>query len=137
MKKELKPPEIQTNNLKENKELLYEKLKDIFSKDISGRYTNYCNNHNKKLINILLNKKDEEKKQTFENLFYLTFLECLNHFTGNNYINELDGFKDLNGAFTKYECEQDYLDLLRYYAENFKEILFKKKSRKRKKNYNI
>ena len=85
----------------------------------------------------MLNEKDEEKKQKFENLFNLTFLECLNHFTGNNYIKELDGFKDLNEAFKKYESEQDYLDLLRYYAENFKEILFKKKSRKRKKNYNV
>ena len=64
-------------------------------------------------------KKDEEKKHTFEDLFNLTFLECLNHFTGKDYIKELDGFKDLNEAFKKYESEQDYLDLLRYYAENF------------------
>ena len=69
LKKELKPPEIQTKNLKENKELLYEKLKDIFSKDISGRYTNYCNNHNKKLINILLNKK--MKKKNIRSKIYL------------------------------------------------------------------
>lgn len=132
LKKEFKSPQNQIKNIKDNQKFINKKLKEILSVDIKGSYSNYPNNHNKKLINILLNEKDEEKKNLFEKLFNLTFLECLNHFAQKNYIKELDGLKTLNETFTKDKNDSDYLKLLQYSAENYEEILSKKKSRKKK-----
>ena len=55
-------------------------LEEIFSDKISGRYTNYPPDHNKKLIQSLLNETDENKKIYFQKIFGLTFIDCLKHF---------------------------------------------------------
>lgn len=129
LKMELKSPESKTKNVKENQELLYKKLKDLFSIDISGKYSNYFNYHNKKIISNLLNEKNEEIRKIFENIFNLTFLECLNHFTGKYYIKELEGLKTLNEVFKIYENEPEYLKMVHFYAYNYEGILFRKKPR--------
>ena len=41
----------------------------------------------------MLSEKDEEKRQKFEKLFGFTFLQCLGHFSGKIYIEELKGLK--------------------------------------------
>ena len=43
--------------------------------------------HNKKVIEKIL----EEKKDEFESLFNITFIDCLDHFIGKKQINELNG----------------------------------------------
>ena len=45
-----------------NKKFLDKNLGEIFSDSISESYTNYNFDHNKKLIERLLNEKDENKK---------------------------------------------------------------------------
>ena len=120
--------------------LFFEKiLKEIFSEDISRRFNNFLPNHNKILIESLINDKDEEKSKYFKSLFNLSFLNCLNAFRGKEYIEELDGF-------TTFESIKDdlikkhgkhYVDLVEYYFNNFKEIINNKKARKSKKNKDI
>ena len=65
-----------------NIKFMNKQLKDIFSENISKRYTRFPLNKNEKLINELINEKDNEKKEYFNNLFSLTFSDCLNHFNG-------------------------------------------------------
>ena len=120
--------------------LYFEKiLKEIFSEDISKRFNNFLPNHNKKLIESLINDKDDEKSKYFKSLFNLSFLNCLNVFVGKEYIEELDGF-------TTFESIKDdlikkhgknYVDLMEYYFNNFKEIINNKKARKSKKRKDI
>lgn len=133
LQKELKSPESYEKNVQENKELLDKQLKDIFSVPISKRYSNYFSNHNQKLISYLLNEEDIKIKIKFEKIFNLTFLECLNHFVGKEYIKELEGIKTFNEIFKKYENEPEYLKMVQEYANDYKDILCRKKSRNRKK----
>ena len=116
-----------------NKDFLNKTLKDIFSENISSRFTIYPFNHNEKLINDLMNNEDEEKRQYFNNLFNLTFTQCLRHFRKTEYIEELQGLKGIDYVKQKYENEPDYLDTLNFYIFNYEEITINKRHRNRKK----
>ena len=118
---------------KENKEFLNKKLKEIFSENISNKYIMYSKDHNKKLIQNLLNENDEEKRIKFNKLFNLTFLECLNHLIGKKYIEELEGFPSLENICKRFNEDQEYLNLLNYYIINFEEIIMRKRTRSSKK----
>jgi hypothetical protein len=126
-----------------NQDFLKKKLGEIFSESISGRYSNLPSIHNKRLIMSLINEKDENKKKYFTDLFNITFLECLRHFRGEIYINELGGLNcfenDKEKIKNKYpEDGNDYVETLQYYLDNFENIVKKKRSRKQnKKNENI
>ena len=78
-----------------NREFLYKSLKDIFSENISTKYTILPLNYNKILIEQLMNEHDKYKRLYFQNLFNLTFIQCLNHFRGKEIINELIGLTKL------------------------------------------
>ena len=45
-----------------NKEFLDIKIVEIFYDDISSKYSRFPTNHNKELINSLINEKDEKRK---------------------------------------------------------------------------
>ena len=47
--------------IKFNQNFLNKKLRDIFSKKISTKYTNFDPNHNKNLIKDLMEEEDEKK----------------------------------------------------------------------------
>ena len=58
--------QIQKMSANHNKLLLDKTIKDIFSDDISKKYTDYPSFHNKDLINRLLNEEDDEKRYRIE-----------------------------------------------------------------------
>ena len=68
-------------------------LEEIFSDNISIRYTNYPQDKNAILIKELLEDKDEEKQHYFKKLFSLTFLYCLKQFVNQKSIEELNGLE--------------------------------------------
>ena len=119
-----------------NEKLFLEKtLGEIFSENISARFSNYPSNHNKLLIESLLKEKDDEKRKYFIKLFNLTFLECLNYFRGGeSYKSELDGFKKFSSIKETLIVKdgKEYVDLLIYYLNNYKKILENKKPRNTK-----
>ena len=122
-----------------NISFLKKQLSEIFSDNISGRFTNYPPNHNKNLISQLLNEKDEEKRIYFRKLFGLNFIDCLKHFRGEKHIDILDGlicFHELrNEILEKYkEDGNEYYETLKYYLNNFEQIIYKKRARKSRKN---
>jgi hypothetical protein len=118
-----------------NKKFLYKKIKDIFSEDISTKYNNYLVNHNKALIQNLLNEPDPNKKITFENLFNLTFLDCLLHIRGEKYYEQLHGLKTFDELCKRFEDDKDYLELFKYYINNFEKVINKKRKRSSSKSY--
>ena len=121
-----------------NKLFLYKRICDIFSEDISKKYTNLPPTHNKIIINKLMNEEDEYKKIYFGQLFNLKFIQCLNHFIGKVYIPLLDGLKYFseikNDIIEKYkEDGEEYSQALEFYLNNFEDITNNKRARKLRK----
>ena len=115
-----------------NQEFLDKKLGDIFSEDISTRFTIFPLNHNRQVIIDLKNETDNNKRIYFNNLFNISFLECLKHFRGEIVINELIGLSGMNNVEETYKEDNEYLETLKYYIMNYEEITNNKKKRNRK-----
>jgi hypothetical protein len=118
-----------------NQIFLTKTLKDILSQNITKRIKFYKEDHNKVLINKLI----EDKKEEFESLFNLTFIDCLEHFIGNKKIKELEGltlFSELKSVILeKYENDgESYYNNLEQFMKDFKNIINNAKPRKRKEN---
>lgn len=64
-------------------------LRDILSHNITKKIKYNSEDHNKNLINELI----DEKGDIFEKIFNITFIECLEHFAGVNTKEELKGLK--------------------------------------------
>ena len=144
----LSQAQIANSSITFNKELLNKTLYDIFSDKISSRYTNYSEDHNKKIIEELINEEDTEKRTYFQNLFNLTFSDCLEYLSGDKHFDQLNGlelfseFKEIKHDYLKkYDDGEEYVKLLKYYLKEFKNIINRKspresskKEQKRKKN---
>ena len=121
-------------NIGFNRALLKKTLLEIFSEDISTKYKNSPRDYNKKLIEKLLNEKDDDKRNYFQNLFNLTFLDCLEHFTNKRVIEELQGLKtfleiknDENELKRLRLDDKEYLETIEYHLNHYEEILNKKR----------
>ena len=130
--------QITNPNIEFNQIFLTKKIGEIFSDDISGKYSRLPLNHNKNLIYKLMNEKDEDKKIYFQKLFNLNFTQCLKHFRGEEHNELLDGlkcFKDMkNEILNQYKEDGDeYYEVLEYYLNNFEDIINNKRPRKSRK----
>ena len=136
----LKQNQIKKSRANYNKAFLNKTLKEIFSENISTKYSRYSPSHNKDLIELLINEKDEVKKATFNKIFNLTFLDCLKHFRGSDLLDELQGMNQLNEYIKKRESDnsdEEYWSVFNYFINNFENIVLEKKARKRKSKNNI
>ena len=93
--------------------------------------------HNKKLIETII----REKKELFEKIFNLTFIECVEHFIGEKEIEELRGlrlFSELkNEIIDKYKTDgESYYENLKLFLKEFENKINKVKSRKKRKKNN-
>ena len=116
-----------------NKLFIKKTLKEILSENISKRIKFYQENHNKEVINNLI----EEKKYIFESLFNLTFIECVDHFIGNKEIKELKGltlFSELKEQIlNKNEKDgESYYKNLEFFLKEFEKKINNAKSKNRK-----
>ena len=107
--------------VEDNKIFLTKTLQEICSEEISKKYTNFPLDHNKNLINRLLNEEDEEKRIYFNKLFNLTFSEVLLHFQGKKIIKELIGLKNYKETIKNFEDDKEYYQNLAYHLTNFEE----------------
>ena len=121
-----------------NKVFLNQTLKEIFSNDISSKYKipHYQASHNKNLISDLLNEKDEEKRKKFNDLFKLTFLDCLKLFRERKNFKELEGLTTLKNVLNNFEKDPEYAQLFDHYVNNFEEEIKRIKEIKKEKNVN-
>ena len=118
-----------------DKVFLEKKLIDIFSQNISSRCCNFDQNHNKGIIEELINDKDEKKKKYFENLFNIKFSDFFKYLKGDIDLKELNGFKFLSliKEELKINYDEEYINYLIDYLKNFEEkILNKPKNKKSK-----
>ena len=125
--------QIQNTNTNFNKELLNTTQGIIFSSKISTRYTNYPHNHNKILINKLLNEENVEKRKIFHDLFSKTFLECIENLIGERKTESLYGLdKYYEKEMMELDEEEKFKELLKKIIKDLKNIFEKKKPRKTK-----
>ena len=118
-----------------NKSLLMKTLIELFSKPTTKKLK-FLREYNEKLIEELLNEKDDDKRNYFQNLFNLTFLDCLEHFTNKRVIEELQGLKtfleiknDENELKRLRLDDKEYLETIEYHLNHYEEILNKKTRR--------
>ena len=119
------------SNVEFNKNFLNKTIGEIFSNEITKRKSTLFPDHNKIIIQGLLNEKDEFKKNYFNTLFNLTFLESLEHFRGTKFVPVLQGMNSLDNEIKNY-IDEDYIALLNRYSKDYAKIIRKKKSRKKR-----
>ena len=120
-----------------NQQLLEKDLGEIFSDKVTGKLTNIPSEHNKDLIQKLINEEDIEKRIYFQKLFSLKLNDCFEHFCGNKVIDELEGMELFNEIseitseyLEKYEDGKEYIHQLGYYLKNYERIIKNKRARK-------
>ena len=129
----IKHSQIQNTNTLFNKELLKTSQGTIFSSDISSRYTNYPIEHNKLLINKLLNEENIEKRKIFHDLFSKTFLECIENLIGKRKNESLKGLdKYYENEMMELDEDENFKEVLKKIINDLKNIFEKKKPRKTK-----
>ena len=104
-------------------------LKDIFSQEISNKCSLHLKDHNKNIIDSLINGKDE--KNDFTKLFSLTFEDCLKYFRGDKNlkeIKELEEFKNFLSVKEQLLIEngEEYVNCLEEKMKNLEELICKK-----------
>ena len=122
------------NKLESTKVFLNKTLIEIFSVNISPKYTSFLPGHNRILIENLLNEKDEDKREKFKKIFNLTFSDCIQLFLGKNDKNyELDGFPVFDEIRGELNENDKYLEKIKNYLLNFESIINSKTPRIRNK----
>ena len=111
-----------------DREFMDKTLCDIFSRDISTRFCKYSSDHNKNIIESLINEDDEIKGNYFSKLFNLTFRDCLMNLSGEKYFEELEGFKNLTDIkdYLMKTNDLEYADYFIYYIKNFEKMINKR-----------
>ena len=142
---EIKGRQVADAHINYNKEFIKKTLGSILSDTISSRYTSFKQNHNQLLIERLKTDEDENKREYFEKLFNLTFIDCVNHFIGNEKFEVLEGMtlfeemksnhKELKKMSINFDDKdyEEYIEVLKDHLERFNSILGRKKGRDRKK----
>ena len=132
----LKQKSKESTKAEYNKNLLNRTLKSIFSEEVSGKYLRYNPNHNKDLIKKLITDKDEEKRDIFNKLFNLTFMDCLNYFRGSHFLKELNGMNQFEQYLKELKLgnnDEMYKNVLKYYLVNYEREVMNRKERNRHK----
>ena len=132
----LKQNQSRSSMVNYNKMFLNKTLKSIFSENISTKYSRYSPSHNKDIIEILINEKDENKRNTFNIIFNLTFFDCLKHFRGSEIVEELNGLNQLEDYLNRikiFNNYDEYCNLFKFFINNFEKIIMEKKGRIRRK----
>ena len=111
-----------------DRNFMNKKLGEIFSQDISDRFCKYSLDHNKLVIESLINEEDEMKRNYFTKLFNLTFRDCLMHLSGDNNFQELEGFKSLTDIkdYLLKKNDVGYVEYFIDYIKNFEKMINKR-----------
>ena len=102
------------SNIKFNRALINMTFKEIFSNKVSTKCKKVSQDQNKNAINNLLNDKNEERKNYFNKIFNLKFIDVLKYLRG-----ETEGLEILEGLEFDKVCWnkiQKKENLLRYFT---------------------
>lgn len=92
------------------KEFMYLTLGDIFSFRVSSKYTSSVKDHENQ--NKYIIKELRIKNEKLNNIFNITFIQCLNHFIGKEKFEVLEGMKTIKE--TVFKGEKEKINLINY-----------------------
>ena len=126
---------IKETKVEDNQQLFKTKLKDIFSNDVSKKYENLGLDYNKNLIQKMY--EENIQKKTIK-ILERTFLDCLKHFRGSQYYEELAGLEKeyknvINDLKNKGETDE-YIEIFKELVGRFEEYYENKKALPKKVN---
>jgi hypothetical protein len=129
----LNQSQVSKANLEYNRIFFKKTLKEIFSDTITSKWKKKDTNHNKMIINNLLNEEDETKRKIFEKNLNSTFLDLLKYLRGEKegleYFEGLEFDEFMLSNITK---DENYYKKFIYTMNNIEKLIYEKKSRKRK-----
>ena len=126
---------IKETKVEDNQQLFKNKLKEIFSNDVSKKYENLGLDYNRNLIQKIY--EENIQKKTIK-ILERTFLDCLKHFRGSEYYEELAGLEKeyknvINELRNKGETDE-YIEIFEELVGRFEEYYENKKARPKKVN---
>ena len=129
------------SNVEYDRRFLNFKLGEILSWNISSKITNFFREHNKNLVNTLLNS--ENCSVYFSQLFKLTFNDCLKYIQRKEqkYYDLLNGLGDCEEIIETFSKEEDtnnldYWKKFKNVFEEYQEFIANKKERQSRKKIN-
>ena len=132
--KKLNQSQIANSNIEYNRLFFEKSLKDIFSDNITTKWKTEGRDHNKKLIEKLLNEENKEKKIIFEKILNYKFIDIVKYLRGER--EGLDELKCLDFdeyMWNKIKKDENYLKDFKYNMENIEKLIQNKKPRNRQK----
>ena len=134
---------LKKKKIDEERSFMNKTLGEIFSSEVSRKYTTNRDkdNFNKKIIDDII--KSNKELKDLKDIFNITFIDCLNHFMGHKKLELLSGmkeFKDImvlreNGGLKPKnnklaDTVEDITEKnnLLHYSENYEFLLDKKKN---------
>ena len=131
--------QIISTNVMDNRQLLDKTIREIFSDEIAKNFRKYPKNYNKIVIDKIYEIENEEK---ITPILDMKFIDCIKYFRKEeNYMDD-ERFFCLKGLEKKFENlsidlinegnDEKYINMLFDLIYNFENIVFNKKSRKRR-----
>ena len=127
--------ELTHSSVEFDKKYLKKQLKEIFSGNISGKYTNYLKNKNEDLVKELINLEDNG--EYFKAIFQLSFLDCIEHINEIKYIDILYDLETLDEIILNEsegeDLDKDDIDNYKETIKHYKDYIENKNSRRSRK----
>ena len=127
--------ELTHSSVEFDKKFLKKQLKEIFSGNISGKYTNYLKNKNEDLVKELINLEDNG--EYFKAIFQLSFLDCIEHINEIKYIDILYDLETLDEIILNEsegeDLDKDDIDNYKETIKHYKDYIENKNSRRSRK----
>ena len=124
--------QVSKANLEYNRIFFQKTLKEIFSENITSKWKIKDKDHNKRIINNLLNEEDETKRKIFEKILNSTFLDLLKYLRGEKEgLEYFEGLKFDELMWSKKIKDKNYYKEFIYTMNNIEKLIHEKKSRKR------
>ena len=119
------------SNVEFDKIFIHTKLKEILSWKISRKYTVYLDNHNKMLVQYLIN--EEKNGKYFQELFELSFLDCLDHICDKRNNELFNGLDKIDEIITNEGnlLNEDEKEIYKYYIIHYETAVNNKKRRRK------
>ena len=135
--KKLNQSQIANSNIEYNRLFFEKSLKDIFSDNITTKWKTEERDHNKKLIEKLLNEENKEKKIIFEKILNYKFIDIVKYLRGEREgLDELKGLDFDEYMWKKIKRDENYLKDFKNNMENIEKLIQNKKPRNRQKKIN-
>ena len=135
--KKLNQSQIKNSNIEYNRLFFEKSLKDIFSDDITTKWKTEGRDHNKKLIEKLLNEENKGKKIIFEKILNYKFIDIVKYLRGEREgLDELKGLDFDEYMWNKIKKDENYLIIFKNNMENIEKLIQNKKPRIKKKYKN-